>query len=476
MSPPRWIPRDGDLLTSSTYLGCVTSGHVVPGRLKFAASIEPFFSSLVPTQSYAMPEYSIPASRKVFARFDQPAVCINRRAFSQATKFMYRFWSSYMTVLPWTHQEVIDSLDLTTSVGFPFNSTFSCKRDMFESCGTGFLEVCYEFFRQHPYRSIFDQSLKEEIRPVGKDPRGILCAPVDQVYISKRVFGAQTAGFYLSALETPSAVGMSREHLGWNQLFKYLNKHPLGISIDIKRFDSRMSSFVMDTIRDFRIACGADARLACAIYEQLNDTLVRLPDGSLYLKEGGNPSGSTTTTADNTQANFLANMTCLLIQFPDLTFDLFRENFAMFLYGDDMVCTSSFPVDWSRHLSLLRTNFGYDSTIEAMGPASDLCFLGGRFGVFHIGSFPVAVPIMDSLKMAHHLLFKNRNVSDERVIERLFAIRRLAPFNDDLMACVDLAIGFLAKHVPAPVYAKYHVSLDVARSLYLYPALTNQLN
>lgn len=472
-SAPRWFPGGADFRTDAAYLGAVTPGHVIPGNLKFASSIRQFFP-IISEQTYVMPEYTMASAKKVFSRFEQPALQLNLDAYRKATKWMYRIWAPYMTTMPWTHEEVVADFDLNTSVGYPYSTQFANKREMFESCGTDWLRQCYELYGKAPYRSVFDQSLKEELRPIGKDPRGILAAPVDNVYISKRVFGSQTAGFYLSANETPSAVGMVREHLGWARLFKQLSRHKTGISIDIKRFDSRLARFVMETIRDFRIYCGAPANYAVPLYAQLIDTMVRLPDGSLRLKRGGNPSGSTTTTPDNTQGDFLEHTTCLIEQFPEMTFEQFRDWFEMKLFGDDNTTTNGIDVDWDLHIRLITKNFGHECTIEAIGPPCDLKFLSGGFKEFYVGDKFIVVPVMDSIKMANHLLFKNKKVSDVRVLERLFAIRRLCPFNDDLMPCVTAAIEYLAKYVNQSEYAQYHVSLDAARALYLYPALEYQ--
>jgi hypothetical protein len=453
------------------YLGSVAPGHVVPAKLKFAPQLDRFFSPLISKVEYVTPEYSIPAARKVFSRFHKPAVHIPLASFNKATVWMNRIWLPYMTVHPWTHEQVISDLDLKTSPGWPYNQVFGTKRELVDACGTDWLKASYELYSYAPHFTVFDQSLKEELRLVGKDPRGIIAAPIDQVYVSKRVLAAQTAAFYLSKLTTPSAVGMTREYLGWNTLFNKLNKHPRGISLDIRRFDARMHPLVLQRIRDMRIRAGADPVLTRAIYDQLCHSVVRLPDGSLWAKDGGNPSGSTTTTSDNTQADFLANTTCLIEQFPEMTFEEYREFFAPFFYGDDHIVTTSWEVDWDLHRDYLVRFFGYETTVEAQGAPIDLVFLSGQFRQFYVDTICFVVPVMDAVKMAHHLLFKNRHVSHERILERLFAIRRLDPFDEPLMECVTAAIAYIAPSVPSPIYARYHVSLAEAQSMYLIPSL-----
>jgi hypothetical protein len=424
---------------------------------------------------YVNPGYTAEDNRKAFSRYDAVTGVYNDVAFYQAKSWVQFMFKDFMRTEFATHEQVIQNMDLSTSVGYPYSLDFSTKRELFEAYGTNWLQLGFDYWLQKPYRGLYKNFMKEEMREKGKDTRGILAGPVDLNYYMSRLFLAQNEGFYSSYLLTPSAVGISRDGLEWNMLFKKLSKYSFGSDMDVKKFDSRMLRVIMEAVRDIRksylFTHQEWAKPAMdEAYEILIDTLCII-EGEVWQKSGGNPTGSVNTVVDNTLA------LCIIMCYAYITLNPGKATLKDFLglvraamYGDDFTSTHSPDVvfDPESISRVLKTAFGYDCTHDGEKPVTELSFLSANFDFVQLANERLAVPLFDRDKMSSHIIFGYRK--DPHVeFQRVASLRAINCWDDYLVSICD---EWLLRHrsdVSGVEFEQWVPSIEVIRARYLIP-------
>lgn len=462
--------------SSSTFLGGV-SLHPTFGKPYVA---DPELLSLFSDtydKSYVSPVMNIAMDHKVFMRYNSFSSSYDPQILRKAQMWTRRRFLHHMQTSLSTHEEVVQNMDFTTSPGYPYNQFFPTKAHIAESYGTLWLQAAYEAFISDPYAGVWKQSLKTELRPAGKDPRGILSDSMDQVYIKSRFFLGQNLGFYGSVFRTPSAVGISREHGEWHALFCALNRFEKGSDIDYHKYDSGMIRILLEGVRDLRKEAIPDFQAWAKpyidpLYESIIQSVAVLASGDVWQKEGGNPSGSVNTVVDNSLVcDTLTNYTFIVLN-PGKTFDDMEDNVVHFVYGDDNTYSWSDSVDMHPDSfgAVVSAAFGYGITHNGVRPIKDLTFLSAGFAEWTTpwGSVRM-VPVYDRVKMVHHVVAGPKANDNIATFERLCSLKRLLCFDSYIVERIDRALHDLKPFVPDSIWSSMYLSAHQAKLAHVSP-------
>jgi len=242
-------------------------------------------------------------------------------------------------------------------------------------------------------------------------------------YASTKLFVDQNSRFYRSNGKHWSFVGRSKFYLGFDKLFRRLNKHPNAFEVDETEFDSslfREALWGMPYIRfnmlrrDMRTP--ENWRRMLNLYRETVDSLIVTEEGDVIQKCTGLPSGSTNTIVDNTIILFrlLAYAWLVLAEefAPEMmTYEAFISNVEAALNGDDNTWTcSNKVVGWfnAKSVSVVWSRIGVTSKADE-SPASmkllDCGFLSHRFTQLKSG---VIVPVPEYEKVMCSLAYRNK--------------------------------------------------------------------
>lgn len=274
----------------------------------------------------------------------------------------------------------VDKMPRNTSAGFPFRKskkyfleaipefddyqhpvkvTHDIEREMDQIIN------CYE--NGKVYCPVFTASLKDEPTALHKIQEGktrVFCgAPlpwslVVRMYLLPVIRLIQKNRFIFEA--GPGTIAQSTE---WDDIYKYITKfgeHRI-VAGDYGKFDKRMPASVIlaafQIIKNMLAAAGwsdEDLRVVGGIAE---DTAFPTIDfhGELIRCYGTNPSGHPLTVIINGLANSLYVRYCYTINHPSRTCSDFKDNVALFTYGDDMIMGVSESCSWINHTIMQET-------------------------------------------------------------------------------------------------------------------------
>jgi len=205
--------------------------------------------------------------------------------------------------------------------------------------------------------------------------RAFTASDVDFAVYANRVCLDFNEKFYASHVPgTWSFVGLSKYHGGFERVHDHLAEHPNGYELDESEYDASLPIRMLESVRDFRKECLCeDARADGAgvaldyVYRQIIHSTMVMPDGHVFQKHGGNPSGSVNTIVDNTLILFHLLAYAFIVlwrrqnghvyladgssrseasgEYP--TYEYYMENVRAVLCGDDNSLTVSHKVnDW----------------------------------------------------------------------------------------------------------------------------------
>jgi hypothetical protein len=460
-------------LSTIERLGSVPGYNTHPKGLNANLELKKIFGSEF-HEIYGVPSFTAEDCRKAFERYDKVEACYDPVKLDQATTWVYQIFRPFMQCEFATHQEVIDNMDLSTSPGYPYSLVWPTKRHVFEAIGFDWLDRAFEDWKENPYQGIFKNFLKEEVREIGKDTRGILAGPLDISYFMSRFFLNQNEGFYDSYLLTPSAIGISRDGLDWNRLYHKLARHSKGADLDAKKFDSRMQPILLRQVQKLRqhfllphqrwaVPMIADC------YDQLIETVCNV-EGELVQKSGGNPTGSVNTAPDNTLVLTILLCYAFIVLNPGKSIYDFLKYVAAAEYGDDLTYTWDDAVDMhpERVANVLREAFGYEWTHEGVKNVDDLTFLSAGFEFIQVGQARIAVPKFDREKMVSHIIYGQKKEPSIE-FQRVASLRLTNPFDQVIVDGTEEWL-FNNRHcVDASTYTALVPPISYVKSLYLTP-------
>jgi hypothetical protein len=261
-------------------------------------------------------------------------------------------WKESVVGIP--EVDYVDSINLSASAGHPFTTpsvpkTKPGKRTWINEDGTivpqllAELELEDSLMRQGR-RPIFvwtdlekDQRLLNSKVAAGK-VRAFTNGNLKVLLHTRRYFGAFSAAFYASHLETFSAVGIDIHGPEWSKLLNKLHsKGANAFDGDFGRWDGSMKLDCMLLFVKLVNRWYNDSKENQRVREVLMDDLIhtiQLFRNTLYQTHQGNPSGNALTVVVNTCVNYMyfCNAWVDLIHEPLSTF---RNSCGLAFYGDD---------------------------------------------------------------------------------------------------------------------------------------------
>lgn len=316
--------------------------------------------------------------------------------------------------------DTIDELVLNTSPGFPWNKMYRNKREMLENVGrTPFYEYVDLLDTDVQWIAYWTSALKEELRPIEKleknSIRQINGASAEFTAAMNCYTLSQNDALYEMHTKSPSSVGMSPFHGGWDQLWRKLSRFSRGFDGDYVKFDSSLIERVLELVGLFRyrglvkhfdlVGMSKTMRKVHTkrfwklTMNEIHSLLVTIY-GDLVIKHLGQPSGTPNTAASNTFVAVVLVCACWIFNgLGDI--NAFLVLVAPALYADDLAISvdeSVIEVFNGNAVSEFVKLLGMDLEVDSVPvQVSELRFLSNGFGLFN--GHGVAVPLnLDKLR------------------------------------------------------------------------------
>lgn len=380
---------------------------------------------------------------------------------------------------------VLQDVNTSTSPGY-ISQLNGCKTKG-DALSEGIAFDLYELYRRRAlgedcaqYDCYWSGSVKQEMRPIQKvmedKLRLFLIAPVEHYMHQLRYSRSLTKALIKLRHHLSSCIGVTPFRLGWHEMVSPL--------FEKDEFGRLLREFLGETDYAEYDACmeGKDQRDLGRLFEKylskdptwneehrkvywktIEDQIkskIILPDGHVWEKETGMPSGGAWTALMNTFQNFRLFAYAFMKIVPYLPgYDDFVERVALKLMGDDDgYATSLKKFSPKRVAEVLKkdTNFIVTSPYPDFSPPSEFSFLSQKNGIHDEGFF---IPIPDGTKALDSLLWHpcKNNLLDE-TWERLNGLRQAYFFSPEF----EILEGFARQ-----MLQKYDRRLD--RTQYLNP-------
>lgn len=213
-----------------------------------------------------------------------------------------------------------------------------------------------------------------------------------------------------------SKVGFSKFHRGWDALFQSMDCAEFD-EADCKQWDSGMHARLLHAVYDIRARLGVYTAQQWRLFDSFLDNLVNstlvLSDGSEFLTNSGNKSGSPCTANDNT----LGNLVCLAYAWLSAGGDprLFHSA-PIAIYGDDLITGSFGSLFWDRY-----RDCGVKLPLDRLRlsiPYHEVSFLSQRTKI--VGN--TYVPVPRGLKYVYAAVLSDSKISLDLQYDRLWSL------------------------------------------------------
>jgi hypothetical protein len=301
------------------------------------------------------------------------------------------------------------SLNQQSSPGFPYSRgyknapPFQTKEQFFKYAEGTFAKKEYaEYLEQisvDPAAYIpfefYTCSPKKELRKIKKIQedafRAYLAASVRNSMAGFALTGDMNQKFYASWATSSAFVGGSTFHGCWNKLFQRLSKHKNAFECDVSAWDATLSEEMIYALSDimwsfvrYSDRTQLNKRRWDNIFKEIAFSFVICPNGDIFYKTQGNPSGSFLTIVTNTIIHYMlfAYAWCLLN--PDFTsYEEFDHQVKLALCGDDSLYTVADEcVGWFNleTITSVWQTLGIQAKVEATGsgPLVERSFLSQK--------------------------------------------------------------------------------------------------
>lgn len=272
-----------------------------------------------------------------------------------------------------THNETLDFIVKNTTCGFGYKRCYADKREAFADVSV--VDECIDCYSKLSTTSIpflWQVKLKDELRDgervrAGK-VRTYAAPPITQHYCATRLCADFNCQIVDSWSHSPFFVGGSKFGLSFHRsTFRF--RHKNFCSFDVSSFDSTIQ-WAFDLVLSVRshFAPHLSSQLA-NLYANIYHTPLVTRTGDVFLKHGGNPSGSFNTIIDNS----IALLSYYMLAYMDLhpsrpTYAGFCNDVACSIVGDDcLMSISDDIISWYNKESVVRAlgAYGFQVTLEA---------------------------------------------------------------------------------------------------------------
>jgi hypothetical protein len=334
----------------------------------------------------------------------------------------------------WDPNYIIPYMNMHSSPGFPWNRgfdgspAFKTKKELFAYQDGKFMKKWWlEYFTRissldYRAREWYSLSAKSELRKIKKimedKLRAYTAASWRGVMGGLAVCGDMNHKFYSSWETTSAFVGGSTFHGCWNKLCQRLNKHPNAFECDVTAWDSTLSQFMIESFS--RMMWGNVCRMDKTtenkirwdnIFKEIYQSVVICPNGDVFLKNQGNPSGHPFTIVTNTIIHFMLFCYAWMLLAPEnlRSYEAFMRNVELALCGDDSwftvsdLCVGFFNVD---SITEIWLSLGIKAKVEAVGSGklTDCNFLSQKTRQLRGGLY---VPYPDTEKVLSSLIWNS---------------------------------------------------------------------
>ncbi|AGO59796.1 polyprotein [kunsagivirus A1] len=238
----------------------------------------------------------------------------------------------------------------------------------------------------------FSSFLKDELRPKPKvrngDTRVVECSSLHYTVAFRMQFLSVLRMMYGSdPNQTGLAPGMN-VYLEFSTMVS--NLYPNNLCLDFKKYDSRLPSDVMSVAADLFASLTEDPVVSRRYFDPIIDSIHEVGPYRVEV-HGGMPSGCAVTTLLNSVCNVLMCSYAVLLQDPDM-------DFQVVAYGDDNIVSTAEPLDVPAFRSVLASDFGMVTTSADKSeecyqvPPEQVDFLKRRLR--WTSDFPVPVPVL----------------------------------------------------------------------------------
>jgi len=437
-------------------------------------------------QHIPLPTGHLPARMEMFALQNDAAkylkfyhFCPDREVLSRAIRCFYASVDLSITTTL-TFEEAVLKMDLTKSPGYPWNIGYQNKhlalldnygivRGVVDQILSG-QPVCYEF-RGVTYRSVYwymspKGEIRERSKVVNEDrskikTRTFMCGDLIMQIVGLMLYKNQNDEMHVGAAGRQfSAIGISKQYGGWDDLAKVLLSDDYGQAsdpnqvkfdcFDCKHMEASLGPEVQSIIYELRNSYLVSKHLTDHELDNLKrfyfdnlcyGVIVGL-EGEIFMKFGKNPSGGFNTADDNTLALDLAFWYFTCKEFPTIPQALAHRMFNIVKgYGDDSVARACAAY---RRCLTDADEIGFEFTIESFGSLLEgSTFLSNVFHFDRNWKKWIAIPNYDKLRASLYYDFKEKNWP--LVWAKTCALRTLCWHNKEIVRETDRIFDFIEK-------------------------------
>lgn len=435
------------------YLGHVFKYHEFKDRLENDEWVGRFlhtygYEAASSFLMYDVAPQSMVAAYNAFERYDHVNIS-SRSSIQCAFKYFYHYFFPFVSGCGFiNYDDAVRRMNLSTSPGYPWSIYYNTKQQYEIDCD--FYNIYWHSLGTvDPIVSFSTVSVKEEVVPIRKvyenKPRTFMSVDHNHVVAGHQMFSHQNDNLHSNYQYHPIKVGISPFHLGWEKLFLYMCGDNIthGWEFDGKQWDSSMSVDVLQFIRDFRIfcfevdgpLCTSDKLRVCNWYRNASSGPCVLPDGAVYWRQTGMPSGISTTIDDNSFALTMIVYVAWDKRVPEAFLNqakldkvaAFDKFVKMASIGDDLIVTASEVVHAFFNADVIidvASELGYklETPCVQARPLIELSFCSTSF-IYEDGHI---LPQHDCHKIRASMLVKSRSQLFQSTIERLGGLKTVA--------------------------------------------------
>jgi len=310
--------------------------------------------------------------------------------------------------IDWDFEYCMRNLNQQSSPGMPHSRgfrgapAFSKKSEYFahrdgEHARENFADYCRMITNELYIPCVlYTCAVKKELRKCSKiekdDYRAYCAACVENSMAGNAITYDMNQKFYAAWHNSASFVGGSPFGGCWHKLFERLSKHPNATEMDVSAWDATLGQFLIESLgRVMWTFVKMEDRTPLNrtrwnnLFKEIYSSVIVCPNGDLFFKEQGNPSGSFLTIVTNTIIHFMLFCYAWLKLAPEnmRNYIQFCRHVELALCGDDSLMTTSDEVrSWFNMTNITKVwcTLGVNAKVEATGEGKliDRQFLSQR--------------------------------------------------------------------------------------------------
>lgn len=306
-------------------------------------------------------------------KYDHPQYTITNREVAKLLSWLDQLYGFAMETPMWTPDRAYEELNKTKASGPPFSYVYGATKG--EVMAHLSVQEMFDHFMS--YGQYSDATLKDELRPKGKDARFFTPVAVQVAVVGNYLFGAQNSRIARFSENLPIKIGLQCPGFGMYNLWQKLRKHDgEAYHYDGRAFDSTFPIILAEVDREFRMShMDLNAKpfvdrdytvrdLVMKYYSVVYNGFVNV--GGFLFNLIGQMTGQTNTASTNSIGNLCVVM--LHAMRHHLSFEDFLE-VLVYVMGDDLVIKDVYHIYDPPTLSLTYASLGMYLESPCVKPA-----------------------------------------------------------------------------------------------------------